>query len=197
MALLFPSGIAAVVNEISRRIILGPQHHHFRSPELTKARDRLPSLPSPAPRFSALIAWLTHSGAYTADNNTHNITALNSWWPSVPASREAVATMNANSPHALMANPILEASTAVSGLANRPVATLPNAAIMNTAALVSTGAVHRSRIGTSNPMVHAKKTRMSHERIFSTCWCHTVCMDDSEQKHSPPRNAPRRCELLP
>ena len=154
-------------------------------------------MPKPAFRFSALIAWLTHSGAYIALSNTHRITALNSSCPNVPALLDAVATMNANSPHADMANPILEASTAVRGLANRPVAIFPKAAIMNTAALASTGPVHRSRIGTSNPMVHAKNTRMSHDRIFSTSRCHTCCTEDSEQKHRPPRKAPSKCELLP
>ena len=100
--------------------------------------------------------------------------------------------MNANSPHALIANPIFAASDARNGFANSPVPTLPNPASKKTPVRARTGPVQRSRIGTSNPMVHAKKTRTSHDRIFSTCACQTRCMLASEQKHSPPRNAPSR-----
>ena len=185
------------MNETCLFKTFGPQHSHRLRPDSTSANDRFPSFPRPAALFSALIAEFTASGAYIAESSTHRITALNSCLPSVPASLDAVATMNANSPQALMAKPIFAASCALNGRANKPVATLPNAASMNTAARASTGAVHRSRMGTSKPIVHAKKTRMSQERIFSTCACQTCCMEESEQKQSPPRNAPSKWLLLP
>lgn len=57
------------------------------------------------------MASLTASGEYTAEMSTANTMAPYASESSVPASRDAVATMNANSPQADIAKPMVAACT--------------------------------------------------------------------------------------
>jgi len=67
-----------------------------------------------------------------------------------------------------MLNPIFSTSLFVKGFARSPAPILQSIVNKNTAAVFHTTAAERLLIGTSNPIVHEKNTRISHCRILLT-----------------------------
>mmetsp|Transcript_53248 Transcript_53248/g.122368 ORF Transcript_53248/g.122368 Transcript_53248/m.122368 type:complete len:318 (+) Transcript_53248:1318-2271(+) len=110
-------------------------------------------------------------------------------------SSAAVAMINANSPHALIAKPTVAISVGVRGTAKTPVSSLPVAASEKSSAEPTTRPLANSRTGISNPTVAAKKRRNSHCSARFTCRVKPEWRAGSEQSASPARKVPSRCEV--
>eukprot|EP00967_Tisochrysis_lutea_P011906 scaffold13424_cov23-Tisochrysis_lutea.AAC.2 len=118
--------------------------------------SRPPPLSGASSAPSARLArerWIvarSSTGETTTEKSTAKSSAANVVWSSSCPLSDAVAMMNANSPHAAIAKPTVVALARVRGVAHTPVASLPRAARKKRPARPKTAADEKERTGTAN-----------------------------------------------
>mmetsp|Transcript_519 Transcript_519/g.1591 ORF Transcript_519/g.1591 Transcript_519/m.1591 type:complete len:213 (+) Transcript_519:335-973(+) len=121
----------------------------------------------------------------------------------IPRSSDVFATTNANSPHALIAHPMVKKTVGLGKSTwggdgpKTPVTTFPRSATRRRAANPTTSKVHKSLTGTLKATLQEKKILSIHVSILFTWECHKAWILPTVQKHRPARKAPRRKEDLP
>ena len=117
----------------------------------------------------------------------------------IPRSSDVFATTNANSPHALIAHPMVKNTVGLGKSTwggdgpKTPVTTFPRSATRRRAANPTTSKVHKSLTGTLKATEQEKKILSIHVSILFTWECHTAFCVGERSRESTIEKERRGC----